>query len=407
MDVNLPKPNREDSSRWNMVLTATPVILTVLGTVLAGLSSRELTLSQYHRAMAAQNQSKAGDQWNFFQAKRSRRTSHETTVDVLQSTADTAPVDAAALEATARFLRDCFRLVEADASHLLELLGSTKTNPETGNATLHEAAGRLLKTVREAARAQVAQNHIQEVLSRDVVRSAWAYLIGNEQPKVQIHTITDPQIDQARQAIRARLPEEDTPSLFRKLPQEEIDKAIATAEANAQVMEHAYEPISEAIGQIQNIVDEQIRVVRPVQAALWAVETAATDMASDASQEAVRATVAELTRSGQRLRTGADRINAGFKASWHAYQARRYKTETDYNRQAAEMYEIQVRKSSVLSERHRDRSKNFFYGMLAAQAGVTIATFSLAMRHKSLLWGLACLAGASAVAIGLYVHLKV
>ncbi|HLJ94063.1 MAG TPA: DUF4337 family protein, partial [Gemmataceae bacterium] len=370
--------------------------------------SRELTLSQYHRALAAQNQSKAGDQWNFFQAKRNRRTSHETTVDVLQATAEPAPVDAAALEATARFLEDRFRRVEAGASHLLELLGSTKTSPSTGNSTLHEAAGRLQQTVREEAkRAQLAQNHIHEVLSRDAVRSAWTYLIGNEQPKVQLRTLTDPQIDQAEQAIRARLPEEDTASLFRKIPQEEIGKAIATAEANAQVMEHTYEPISEAIGQIQNIVDEQIRMVRPVQAALWALETAATDLASDASQEPVRATVAELTRSGQRLRIAADRLSVGFKATWHAYQARRYKTETDYNRQAAEMYEIQVRKSSVLSERHRDRSKNFFYGMLAAQAGVTIATFSLAMRHKSLLWGLACLAGASAVAIGLYVHLKV
>ena len=105
------------------------------------------------------------------------------------------------------------------------------------------------------------------------------------------------------------------------------------------------------------------------------------------------------------LKSAADDLNTDFRAAWHAYHARRYKDETDYNRQAAEMYEIQVHQSSALSERYRDRSKNFFYGMLAAQAGVTIATFSLAVKHKSILWGLASLAGLGAIVFGLYVHL--
>ena len=43
--------------------------------------------------------------------------------------------------------------------------------------------------------------------------------------------------------------------------------------------------------------------------------------------------------------------------------------------------------------------------MLAAQAGVTIATLSLAVKHKSLLWGLASLAGVGAIAFSIYVHL--
>ena len=72
---------------------------------------------------------------------------------------------------------------------------------------------------------------------------------------------------------------------------------------------------------------------------------------------------------------------------------------------AATVYEVQVRKSSQLAEQHRDRSKHFFYCMLAAQAGVTIATFALAFKHRSLLWGLASFAGLSAVAVSLYVYL--
>lgn len=53
---------------WDKLLGSTPVVLTVLATVLAGLSSAEMTRAQYFRAPAAQYQSKVSDQWNFFQA---------------------------------------------------------------------------------------------------------------------------------------------------------------------------------------------------------------------------------------------------------------------------------------------------------------------------------------------------
>src|SRR5206468_2976576 len=62
-------------------LTATPIVLTVVATGLAGLSTSEMTLAQYHRSLAAQNQSKASDQWGFFQAKRLRGTGMEEAFD--------------------------------------------------------------------------------------------------------------------------------------------------------------------------------------------------------------------------------------------------------------------------------------------------------------------------------------
>src|SRR6201993_4366643 len=77
---NGPAPPK---SFWTSVLTATPVILTVFATVLAGLSSNEMTQAQYHRSLAAQNQSKASDQWGFFQAKRLRGTAMENGFDLL------------------------------------------------------------------------------------------------------------------------------------------------------------------------------------------------------------------------------------------------------------------------------------------------------------------------------------
>src|SRR5712664_4037767 len=70
-------------SWWQAVLTTTPVVLTVVATLLAGLSTSEMTLAQYHRSLAGQNQSKVSDQWGFFQAKRIRGTGMEEAFDRL------------------------------------------------------------------------------------------------------------------------------------------------------------------------------------------------------------------------------------------------------------------------------------------------------------------------------------
>ncbi len=83
---------------WGKVLAATPVIMTVLATMLAGLSSSEMTRAQYSRSLAAQLQSKAGDQWDFFQAKRLRSALQRNTLDLLESTTDVQPFKAAGID---------------------------------------------------------------------------------------------------------------------------------------------------------------------------------------------------------------------------------------------------------------------------------------------------------------------
>lgn len=84
---------------WGKVLSITPVVLTVIATMLAGLASSEMTRAQYERSLAAQRQSKSGDQWNFFQGKRLRAVVLRTNLDTLAVTAGTRPLDAAALRA--------------------------------------------------------------------------------------------------------------------------------------------------------------------------------------------------------------------------------------------------------------------------------------------------------------------
>ena len=78
-------------TKWGKILTATPIIMTVIATALAGLASSEMTRAQYSRSLAAQQQSKAGDQWGFFQAKRLRGALQRSTLDVLQATTDMHP----------------------------------------------------------------------------------------------------------------------------------------------------------------------------------------------------------------------------------------------------------------------------------------------------------------------------
>lgn len=78
---------------WGKVLSVTPVVLTVIATMLAGLSSSEMTRAQYDRSLAAQRQSKAGDQWSFFQAKRLRGVVLRGNLDLMMATAGTRPLD--------------------------------------------------------------------------------------------------------------------------------------------------------------------------------------------------------------------------------------------------------------------------------------------------------------------------
>lgn len=74
-------------NKWGKLLGATPVIMTVVATLLAGLASSEMTKAQYERAYGAQLQSQAGDQWAFFQAKRLRGEMQRNTLDIISAQA--------------------------------------------------------------------------------------------------------------------------------------------------------------------------------------------------------------------------------------------------------------------------------------------------------------------------------
>ena len=99
MKVEIPEELKAElpPTLWGRILTATPVVMAVVATGLAGLASSEMTRAQYERSLAAQEQAKAGDQWGFFQAKRLRGSMQRTTLDLIQSTTEVLPLGAAEL----------------------------------------------------------------------------------------------------------------------------------------------------------------------------------------------------------------------------------------------------------------------------------------------------------------------
>ena len=97
--IQIPDELKKDlpPSTWGKILGATPIVMTVIATMLAGLASSEMTKAQYDRSAAAQLQSKAGDQWSFYQAKKLRSAVAHNSLDLLAATVDIAPLSAEVL----------------------------------------------------------------------------------------------------------------------------------------------------------------------------------------------------------------------------------------------------------------------------------------------------------------------
>ncbi len=107
------------------------------------------------------------------------------------------------------------------------------------------------------------------------------------------------------------------------------------------------------------------------------------------------------------LMAGDNLAFRNFSAARLRYTAARYDVEAHLNQIIASVYELQVRQSNTSAEQHHARSGKFFYGMLAAQLAVIIATFAIAARKRNFLWSVAAAAGLAAVSFSVYVFLYV
>jgi len=296
MTTKIPDQLKADmpQTTWGRILLATPVVMTVVATLLAGLASSEMTRAQYNRSLAAQQQSKAGDQWGFFQAKRLRGTMQLSTLDLLKGTVSVRPLDEAGLK----------RLGELDAA-------------------------------------------------------VSAALLKGELPPVPSATVSDAPLKNALEAVERMKPEGEVTALLGSVKAATVDEAIQAARDRAAAFDAATSPISRGVDRLEKAI------------------------AASGPAELVRDVTAARIR----------------------YTAARYEAEARLNQAVANLYELQVRMSNTAAERHHRRSERFFLGMLAAQAAVITATFALAARQRSILWGLAAAVGVVAIAFAVYVYL--
>ena len=280
MKTQIPDSLKRDvpPTPWGKVLAATPVIMTVIATLLAGLASSEMTRAQYTRALGAQLQSKAGDQWSYFQAKKLRGAMQRNSLETLEAMTDCHPLNHPALE---KFPVAPASEMDASIKNALEALEQQKTETEITAA---------LKTVDDRTLAAALSSARDQVFAFDNLLTP---------------------ANQALDELEKSLPHED------------------------------------------------------------------------------KATARNLTATRMR------------------FAALRYDAEARLNQNIAYLLELQVRKANISAERHHKRSGKFFFGMLAAQAAVIVATLALAARQRNMLWTIAALAGILAVGFAIYVYLKV
>ncbi|HWQ92956.1 MAG TPA: DUF4337 family protein [Clostridia bacterium] len=321
MKVEIPEALKADVplSTWGKVLTSTPVIMTVLATLLAGLASSEMTKAQYERALAAQQQSKAGDQWNFFQAKRLRGAIYRNTLDLLQSSGELRGVDGAAF---------------------VQIAGQGATG--------------------EALRA---------ALNSDAGLRALECLQKGQAPELPPAFDIPPELEAGIRAIEDTAPEGEIRGMLSGVSDATVVSTLKAARERANRYDKTTGPLNGVIDQMDK--------------ALVSVNQAGTG-----GRE-----VKELTRD--------------FTAARLRYSASRYEAEARLNQAVAGFFEVQVRKSNHSAERHHARSQRFFFGMLAAQMAVIVATLAIAARQRNLLWSIAAAAGVLALALGFYVYLFV
>lgn len=137
-------------TKWGKVLTVTPVVMTVIATMLAGLSSSEMTRAQYDRSLAAQRQSKAGDQWNFFQGKRLRGVVLRTTLDTMAVNSGIGALDPAALRRALAGSPAAASLDSAAAQQALAALCDGTMPKTAASPALHPSVHAALSALEES-----------------------------------------------------------------------------------------------------------------------------------------------------------------------------------------------------------------------------------------------------------------
>lgn len=195
---------------WGRVLASTPIVMTVIATMLAGLASSEMTRAQYDRSMAAQLQSKSGDQWGFFQAKKLRGALQGTALDMMVATVAVPAFDAAALQRAG------------------------------------EAQGGALKTLLES----------------EAGKTALGYLAKGEVPAGAPDGAHDAKITAVQEAIDQMQPAAEIAHRLSEVSDAQLDAALHAARDQTVALDAATKPVSQAVEKIEREL-EHAPVIAP------------------------------------------------------------------------------------------------------------------------------------------------
>lgn len=395
---------------WETVLTTTPVVLTVLATLLAGLSSSEMTQAQYFRSLAAQSQSKAGDQWGFFQAKRIRGTSIELSIAQLPILARAGQFEPEGLVLAAGDVENGLQRAGKGAEQLARILDERKDdlNARIGDPLRKAGASIRLEIMAAAKVKEALAQEFAQSGTRQAMTFLKRFLDTNQKPPIKSSPIEDARIREALEGISQRKTDDELAPLLRQIEPETIRQALRTVEADADAFDGECQSVSKALNSVDRLVTEEMTSVRSFHRSVRAIDAALAELPENGAKvPSLSAAVNEINRADAVVGSAGQVLYHRLVEIQHSFTSRRYSVEAIYNKQAADLLEVQVRKHSTNADRHRLRSQQFFYGMLCAQAGVTVSSLSLAARKRNVLWALAGLAGFVALGFSLFVYLFV
>jgi hypothetical protein len=306
------------------------------------------------------------------------------------------------------------------AADLQRLLQEARTQSATADSSLAlvqqaaEAAVTKVKSLKDEADKLRKDTDDELTRNREEMKKTFGYLNGGL-PTVTDIKIADKEklaryaddIEQLSKAIEERKPDDDPEvrKLLRRLPKPILKAAYDLAVDNTRQFENATGELKKPFATINKLVDRQLALTRKLHRLVTEVTAA---LPASPSEERlplkdVRATIGSLNQTDRLLKDKVEQLFRDAKAANIDFDARRYSAEAGYTLKEARRYELLVYHSNFESERHMNRKTFLFYAMLTAQAGVTIATLALALRKKSVVWGLAAMAGAAAVGFGGFV----
>lgn len=205
-----PPPPDLPQNTFGKLLTSTPVIMTVVSTLMAGLSNSEMTRGQYDRSSAAQLQSKVGDQWSFYQARRIRSATIRSGASVLSATVESLPLNREALVAA---------------------VGTKMADP--------------------------------------LVTNAIDCLLSGTIPKASAGTETEGAIQKALEAIAAGKSDRELAPILATVSEEQLDEAIQVARTNSAAFDQQMGNLGRGLDLVESSIREQLKSSQATSRPLW------------------------------------------------------------------------------------------------------------------------------------------